>query len=52
MQEKLASGTIPASCVFEENGKKLRLSLSKSVALDNDILTELDALGVISRIVL
>lgn len=52
MQEKLASGTIPASCVFEENGKKLRLSLSKSVALDNDILTELNALGVISRVVL
>ena len=52
VQEKLVPGSIPASCIFHENGKQLRLSLAQKIALDDDILTELGALGIKSRIVL
>ena len=50
--QKLVNGAIPASCLFHDQGKKLRLLLKQKVALDGDILTELAQLGVKSQIIL
>ncbi len=52
VKEHLPPGSIPTSCLFEENGKKLRLSLAKSVALESDTLTALGKMGVNCRVVL
>ena len=50
--QKLVNGTIPTSCLFHDQGKKLRLILKQKIALDGDILSELGELGVKSRIIL
>ena len=51
-KEKLVNGTIPASCLFHEQGKKLRLSLTQKIALDGDILAAYAKLGISTRIML
>ena len=45
-QEKLSKGSIPASCVFHDQGKKLRLAMRQKVALDAEIIATLAQLNI------
>lgn len=45
-QRHLHPGTIPASCIFHDQGKKLRLSMRQKVALDTNIITSIENLNI------
>jgi hypothetical protein len=45
-QQKLSTGSIPASCIFHDQGKKLRLSMRQKVALDEQTINALAQLNI------
>ena len=45
-QEKLSTGSIPASCLFHDQGKKLRLSMRQKVALDAESIKAIEELNI------
>ena len=40
------SGPIPSSCIFHDQGKKLRLAMKRKVALDKEILDKIEHLKI------
>ena len=45
-QQNLLKGAIPASCLFHDQGKKLRLAMKQKVALDVDMMETLEKLNI------
>jgi len=45
-QQKLSSGSIPASCIFHDQGKKLRLAMRQKVALDAEMIAAIERLHI------
>ncbi len=46
ISKTLIEGKIAASIVFHDQGKKLRLALKQTIALDSDIMANLEKLGI------
>ena len=52
LKESLVPGKIPASCLFNENGKQLRLAIKQKIALDMDLIKNLELHKIKIRIAL
>lgn len=46
LKDTFVPGKITASCVFQENGKELRLAIKQKIALDNDMATAIEKLDI------
>ena len=46
LQEHMVKGSIPTECIFHENGKKLRLSSRKRIALDSNTVDKIEQLNI------
>ncbi len=51
-KQTVGNGPIPASCVFHDQGKKLRLAMKQKVALDADTVLALEKLHIGVRVAL
>jgi DNA polymerase-3 subunit alpha len=51
-QKVLVSGAIPLECIFHENGKKLRLTSKKRVALDKETVSTIEQMNIDVQITL
>jgi DNA polymerase-3 subunit alpha len=52
MREQFKPGPIATSCLFIDQGKKLRLSCKQTIALNDDMLAQMSKLKVKTRIVI
>ncbi len=52
LQQRIAPGSIAASCIFHENGKKLRLAIKQKIVLDTDALKEIEQLNITTQIMI
>ena len=52
LKNQFSNGSIPVSCIYYENGKKMRLALTQKIAIDNTIMAEIEKTHIQAKVII